>query len=310
MVVDDTQLIDRLPLLTDTERHQLLYEWNDTAVEFPGDKCVHELFEEQVAKTPEAVAVVYEDAEMSYAELNRRANQLAHHLGELGVKPDDRVAICVERGFEMIVGLLAVLKAGGAYVPLDPAYPIDRLRFMLEDSAPVMLLTQDHLQMLFADAAMPVIELDTAAPVWQEQSESNLDINSIGLTSHHLAYVIYTSGSTGNPKGVMVSHLAVTNFLCSMRQSLSLGPQDVWLAVTTLSFDIAGLELYLPLFSGSMLTNIESTRKYGWRSFARRTPAWHHCDASHASNVASAFRSRLGKIKQPQSSLRWREAER
>src|SRR6202012_5893266 len=138
MVADDAVTIDRLPLLPAAEREQLLYEWNDTAVEYPSDKCIHELFEQQVEKTPDATAVVFEDATLSYSELNRRANQLAHYLRELGVKPDDRVAICVERGFEMIVGLLGVLKAGGAYVPLDPAHPMERLRFMLEDSGPVV----------------------------------------------------------------------------------------------------------------------------------------------------------------------------
>ena len=123
-------------MLPAAERHRVLYEWNDTRTEFPADKCMHELFEEQVGRTPDAVAVVFEDEQLSYAELNRRANQLAHYLRELGVGPDGRVAICVERGLEMIMALLAVLKAGGAYVPLDPAYPAERLRFMLEDVRP------------------------------------------------------------------------------------------------------------------------------------------------------------------------------
>ena len=128
-------LSGRVEMLSATERHQLLYDWNDTATAFPADKCVHELFEEQVARTPDAVAVVFEDEELSYAQLNARANRLAHYLRELGVKPDERVAICLERGFEMIVALLGVLKAGGAYVPLDPDYPIERLRLMLQDAA-------------------------------------------------------------------------------------------------------------------------------------------------------------------------------
>ena len=123
MVADDTQAVDRLPMLPESERHRVLYEWNDTKTEFPADKCVHQLFEEQVSKTPDAVAVVFEEEELSYAELNRRANQLAHYLSELGVRPDDRVAICLERGFEMIVGLLAVLKAGGCLRPPRPGIP-------------------------------------------------------------------------------------------------------------------------------------------------------------------------------------------
>lgn len=151
MVADDTQVVECLPLLPSAERDQLLYEWNDTKADYPAHKCVHELFEEQVERSPDAIAVVFEEAELSYAELNARANQVAHSLIELGVRPDDRVAICAERSLEMVVGLLGVLKAGGAYVPLDPAYPAERLQFMLEDSAPVALLTQTHLLGLFPD---------------------------------------------------------------------------------------------------------------------------------------------------------------
>ena len=199
MVADDAQAVDRLPLLDDAERHRVLYEWNDTRTEFPADQCVHQLFEEQARKTPDAIAVVFENEELSYAELNSRANQLAHYLRVLGVEPDDRVAICVERSFEMIVALLAVLKAGGAYVPLDPAYPADRLRFMLEDSNPVALLTQAHLQSLFSGTAdtLHVLDLNQAAAPWNDKPETNLDPTAIGLDSNHLAYVIYTSGSTG-----------------------------------------------------------------------------------------------------------------
>ena len=195
-----------LAVVPERERRQILYEWNDTQVEFPSDKCVQELFEEQVQKTPEAVAVVFEEASLSYGELNRRANQLAHHLRALGVKPDERVAICVERSLEMVVGLLGILKAGGAYVPLDPAYPGERLRYMLEDSEPVALLTQTHLEGLFPGVSetLPVLDLAAEALPWREQPESNLDTASLGLTAMHLAYVIYTSGSTGAPKGVAV----------------------------------------------------------------------------------------------------------
>ena len=208
MVADDTQSVDRLPLLGESERRCLLEEWNDTRTDYPADKCVHELFEEQVEKSPEATAVVYEDESLSYAELNRKANQLAHYLRELGVKPDDRVALCVERSLEMIVGLLAVLKAGGAYVPLDPAYPAERLRFMLEDSGPVALLTQSRLRHLFAELSqeMPVLDLDEHASPWREHSGANPHPDTVGLAPQHLAYVIYTSGSTGQPKGVMVQH--------------------------------------------------------------------------------------------------------
>src|ERR1044072_7758540 len=148
MVADEHQVIDRLPLLPEEERQQVLYEWNATEAEYPREQLVHELFEEQVEKTPDAVAVVFEETSLSYGELNRRGQQLGHYLRELGVGPDERVALCLERSLEMVVGLLGVLKAGGAYVPLDPAYPVERLRYMLADSAPVALLTQAHLHEL------------------------------------------------------------------------------------------------------------------------------------------------------------------
>ena len=197
------------------ERHRVLYEWNDTKIEFPSGRCVHELFEQQVDKTPDATAVVFEDEQLSYAELNRRANRLAHHLRQLGVQPDSRVAICVERGFDMIIALLAVLKAGGAYVPLDPAYPVERLRFMLQDCAPVALLTQTHLRERFSelDDKLPVLDLPAADLPLHDRPETNPDPDSIGLTPLHLAYVIYTSGSTGQPKGVMVQHRGLVNYL-------------------------------------------------------------------------------------------------
>ena len=206
--------VRRLNVLTAAERERVVYEWNRTEAEYPGDKCVHELFEEQVRQTPEAVAVVFEEDSLSYAELNRRANRLGHYLRELGVKPDARVAICVERSLEMVVGLMGVLKAGGAYVPLDPGYPQERLRYMLQDSGSVALLTQGHLKELFAglEGTLPVLDLADEA-LWNHQAETNPEPASIGLSSEHLAYVIYTSGSTGEPKGVMVEHGSLCNRL-------------------------------------------------------------------------------------------------
>ena len=199
-------------LMPSAERDRVLYEWNDTKTDFPSDKCVHQLFEEQVEQNPDATAVVFEEDALSYGELNRRANRLAHYLRQLGVRPDDRVALCVERSLEMIVALLAVLKAGGAYVPLDPAYPPDRLRFMLADSQPVALLTQTHLRSLLDTAPqIPVLDLtDNSAP-WNSLSDLNPDTDSVALQPNHLAYVIYTSGSTGTPKGVMVEHRNLSN---------------------------------------------------------------------------------------------------
>ena len=187
--------VGRVEMLSAMERHQVLYDWNDTATAFPADKCVHELFEEQVARTPNAVAVVLEGEELSYAQLNARANRLAHYLRELGVKPDARVAVCLERGFEMIVALLGVLKAGGAYVPLDPDYPVERLRLMLQDAQPVALLTHTKLRELLSGIGekLPMVVLKDAA-AWESYPESDLNRATIGVTPDHLAYVIYTSG--------------------------------------------------------------------------------------------------------------------
>src|SRR5215831_13586236 len=255
MVADDRQAVDRLTLLDASERHRVLYDWNETATEFPQDKCVHQLFEAQVEKTPEAVAMVYEDEELSYAQLNARANRLAHYLRELGVRPDDRVAICAERSFEMVIALLAVLKAGGAYVPLDPAYPVERLRFMIEDSLPIALLTQSHLEKLFTgtDDRVPVLDLASATPPWQEHPDTNPALDAIGLAPQHLAYVIYTSGSTGQPKGVMVPHRGVVNRLVWMQDSYGLDVHDAVLQKTPFGFDVSVWEFFWPLFTGARL---------------------------------------------------------
>lgn len=248
MVADDSAVVDRLPMLGDEERERVLYEWNRTEAEFRADKCVHELFEEHVRNAPDAVAVVYEDGSATYRELNARSNQLAHYLRGLGVKPDQRVAMCVERGFEMIAGLLGVLKAGAAYVPLDPGYPQERLQHMMQDSGAVALLTQGHLKALFAGVSPgAVIDMEASAAAWRQQPEGNPDAASVGLTCQHLAYVIFTSGSTGVPKGVEITHSAVLNFLESMRKELGFVPASRLLALTPLSFDIAVLEIFLPL---------------------------------------------------------------
>jgi amino acid adenylation domain-containing protein len=220
-----------------------------------------------VEKTPEAVAVIFESEVLSYSELNRRANQLAHYLKGLGVGPDTRVAICTERGLEMMVGLLGVLKAGGAYVPLDPAYPTERLQYMLRDSAPAVLLTQAHLQEMFVSFSqdLPVLELDAAAPPWRDQPQTNPIREWVGLSPENSAYVIYTSGSTGQPKGVVIAHSALTNFLHHMQREPGIAPDDAFLATTTLSFDIAALELYLPLTVGAHLRIVSHETKLDGR---------------------------------------------
>ena len=186
------------------------------------------MFEEQVEKAPDAVAVVFENDYLSYAELNRRANRLAHYLRGLGVGPDARVAVCVERSLEMVIGLLAILKAGGAYVPLDPAYPTERLRQILADAAPRIALSDAIGREALGAGALedvPALDLDTPS-VWMELSAGNPDPRELGLTSGNLAYIIYTSGSTGTPKGVMVEHGNVVNFLCSMSAEPGITAQD------------------------------------------------------------------------------------
>jgi amino acid adenylation domain-containing protein len=249
-----TDAVRGLEVLPEVERHQLLYEWNYNADESPGDFCIHELFEQQVSRTPDAIALVYENWQLTYSELNRSANQLAHHLRKLGVKPDTCVAICVERSFAMVVASLAVLKAGGAYVPLDPAYPPERLRFMMEDSAPIALLTQSSLQELFSDVKATLVLLDLPTHSLQkDQPEHNPDRTSVGLTPRHLAYVIYTSGSTGMPKGVMVEHRSVCNLAAAQLHHLEVAPGSRVLQFASFSFDAFVFEVVLALLRGASL---------------------------------------------------------
>ena len=208
IVRDPGRSISMLPLLTDAERHQLLVEWNATKRDYPKNKCLHRLFEAQAERTPDAVAVTFEDKRLTYRELNQRANQLAHYLRRLGVGPDVLVGICMERSLEMIVGLLGVLKAGGAYVPLDPESPKERLGYMMKESHSPVLLTQRRLVEKLPEHSSKILCLDNDWKVIGHE----LSDNPINITvMEHLAYVIYTSGSTGNPKGVMIPHGAITN---------------------------------------------------------------------------------------------------
>jgi amino acid adenylation domain-containing protein len=255
MAEDSKRTVDRLPMLSDTERHQLLYGWNDTKTDFRSDTCVHQLFEEQAESMPDATAVVFGNRSLSYAGLNRRANQLAHYLMELGVKPDDRVAVCVERGLERIVALTAVLKAGGAYVPFDPTYPIERLRFMLNDSAPVALLTQKHLAGLFEGSTgdLPVLDLEAETPPWLAMPDCNPGRSELGLTPTHLVYVIYSSGSTGQPKGVVVQHRSMVNLIHWHNANFALGPGMRSSSIAGFGFDAATWEIWPPLCAGAAL---------------------------------------------------------
>lgn len=255
IVADPDARLSELPLLTEAERRQLLVDWNDTSAPFPADMCIHELFEAQVAATPQAIALIHENSRLSYAELNASANRLAHYLRELGVKPDALVAICIERGLNMIVGLLAILKAGAAYLPLDPAYPQDRLAFMLEDSAPVAVLTQDRLESLFAGVAknLPVIDLESVFPVWAHQPDTNPDRQALGLSPRHLAYLIYTSGSTGKPKGVMLEHQGLCSMVTDLKKRYQMETTDRMLQFATIAFDVSVEEIFVTLLSGAAL---------------------------------------------------------
>src|SRR5262249_14062094 len=239
-----------LPLLTGAERNKVLVEWNETREEFPRERCIHELFELQVQKTPTAVALIDENEQLTYSELNQRANQLAHHLRTLGVSPEVRVGICVERSAAMVWALLGILKAGGAYVPLDPTYPERRLSLMLEDADLSVLVTEKCLLPELPACNARVVCLDTDGGVISRASSDN---PATATRASNLASVIYTSGSTGMPKGVEISHGAVVNLLSSMLRQPGLTEQDVLMAVTSLSFDIAGLEIFLPLIAGARL---------------------------------------------------------
>ncbi|HSU17581.1 non-ribosomal peptide synthetase [Longimicrobium sp.] len=238
----------RVEVLPAEERGRVLVEWNRSAAEYPRDACIHSLFEAQAERTPDAEAVADAAASLSYRELNRAANRLAHELRARGVGPDVRVGLCVERGVEMMVGLLAVLKAGGAYVPLDPEYPEDRLRYMLADSRPAVLLTQARLASRFAGVGMPVVALDADAPRWADRPETNPEHG--GLRSGHLAYLIYTSGSTGQPKGVAIAHRNAVNFLAWGAREFQGRAIERTLLSTSLNFDLHVFETFVPLVVG------------------------------------------------------------
>ena len=252
-VLDDPQVsLAALALPTPAESAQLT-QWNAETADLPQDELLHRLFEARVAEAPEAIALEHDGRRLTYAELNTRANRIAHQLIARGVQPDDRVAIYVERSPMMVAGLLGILKAGAAYVPLDPAYPAERLVYTLRDSAPVAVLVQRDTRDVLAEQAVPAIDLD--ADIASHEPTHNPIVP--GLSAQHLAYVIYTSGSTGQPKGVMVEHRNVANLLHSMRQTLRPDVSGRMVALTTLAFDIAGLELFLPLVSGAQIVLLD-----------------------------------------------------
>jgi amino acid adenylation domain-containing protein len=240
--------IGLLPMLTAGEPSQLLPAWRGAAVELETDLRIHDLVSRQAARTPGAIAVRCQGQSCTYAELNARANQLARHLRAQGVTTEMLVGLSTERSIDMVVGLLGILKAGAAYVPLDPSYPTDRLTYMVEDAGISVLVTQSALVDALPQGDRRVVCLDRDWPQVARESDADLDALGGGAS---LAYVIYTSGSTGRPKGVQIPHHAVVNFLRSMANEPGLGAGDVLVSVTTLSFDISGLELYLPLMVGA-----------------------------------------------------------
>ena len=245
---DPDRPLATLTLLTPEEHRQIIDDWNRTEVVHPPAAGLHGLFEQQVQRSPGAVAAVFDDVTLSYAELDRRANRLARHLRSLGIAPDERIAICVERSSRMLVGLLAILKCGAAYVPVDPDYPADRVAHMLEDSGARVVLTQQRCLGQIPPGHAPTICLDRDAAIFEHLDPSPLpSVTRPG----HLAYVIYTSGSTGRPKGVQIEHGAVVNFVQAMIARPGLRADDTLLAVTTISFDIHVLELFAPLAVGA-----------------------------------------------------------
>ncbi|MBD2690475.1 non-ribosomal peptide synthetase [Anabaena catenula] len=250
MATNPHQRLKDLSLLTADEQNQLLIEWNNTQIDYPQDQCIHQLFEAQVEKTPNAVAVVFENEQLTYRELNTRANQLAHYLQKLGVIPEVLVGICVERSLEMIIGLLGILKAGGAYVPIDPAYPQERLGYMLTDAQVSVLLTQKHLLETLPAHNAQTLYLDQDKNLFITQSTANPISNT---TSENLAYVIYTSGSTGKPKGAMNTHKGLCNRLLWMQDTYQLTASDRVLQKTPFSFDVSVWEFFWPLLTGASL---------------------------------------------------------
>ncbi|GJD16860.1 hypothetical protein RIVM261_018160 [Rivularia sp. IAM M-261] len=255
IVANPQQRLSDLPLLTEFEQHQVLWQWNDTEVEYSQLQCIHELFEAQVEKTPDAIAIVFESQQLTYRELNQRANQLAHYLQQLGVKPEVLVGICVERSLNMVIGLLAILKAGGAYVPLDPSYPTERIAFILEETQAPVLLTQTSLVPAMPQHQAIVVCLDTDWHLIAQQSQENVFSQ---LTTDNLAYVIYTSGSTGRPKGVMIKHASTVAMLDWANKTFAIEARAGVLASTSICFDLSVFEVFVPLCCGGKVILIEN----------------------------------------------------
>ncbi|MCC5669418.1 amino acid adenylation domain-containing protein [Nostoc sp. CHAB 5784] len=250
IVVNPKQRISDLPLLTEGERQQLLIDWNDTKKTYPNTKCFHQLFEAQVQKSPDAIALVFGNQKLSYKELNIRSNQLAHYLKKRGVETETLVGICVERSSEMIIGLLGILKAGGAYLPLDPSYPQERLKFMLQDAQVSVLLTQQKLLQHFTEFSNQIISIDKD---WATITQHSRENPNSCVRLENLAYVIYTSGSTGQPKGVLIEHRGLSNLAAEQIEVFNLQPSNRILQFASLSFDASIFEIVMALQIGATL---------------------------------------------------------
>jgi len=268
IVADPEQPIAMLPIITDAERHQILVEWNNTVADYPKDKCIHQLFEEQAERTPDELALEFEEKQITYRELNRKANQLAHYLVSLGIGPEKLVGISIDRSIEIVVALLGILKAGGAYLPLDPAYPNERLRFMMEDAQVSVLLTHAKLvedrgwrmedsdpQSSIINPHLEVVYLDRDWPIIEQQRTENPNSRN---DSESLAYVIYTSGSTGQPKGVAIEHRNTVNLLYWAKSIYGSSELAGVFASTSICFDLSVFELFVPLSWGGKIILAEN----------------------------------------------------
>jgi amino acid adenylation domain-containing protein len=252
--IPETKL-EKLTTLADDELHKIIYERNNTELDYPRDKCMHELFKDRVKQYPDKIAVLYKDENLTYLQLEERASRLASFLNQNGVRRGSLVGIFIERSLDMLVGLLGVLKSGGTYVPIDPIYPSERILHMIEDADIKIVLTQDHIQHRLPKSNAKTVCLDTEWEVIckdssRSSSRKYYSYSNKNTVPEDSAYVIFTSGSTGKPKGVEVTHRGLTNFLCSMEKCPGFTKEDRILALTTICFDIAGLELYLPLITG------------------------------------------------------------
>jgi amino acid adenylation domain-containing protein len=268
IVTDVRQRIGQIPFLTAVEREQVLSQFNDTAVVYPENRLIHELFEEQVQLTPGAIALIHEQKSLTYADLNGRANQLARYLVNQGVGPDQLVGICVGRSVEMVIGLLGVLKAGGAYLPLDPNYPPERLRYMLEDAVPRVVLTQEQLRAVLPATQAEVISLDRKLREIAVYVAENLQTPKLKPTARSLVYVIYTSGSTGRPKGTAMSHHSMVNLIEWHRKTLPSGEEQRVLQFAALSFDVAFQETFSTLCTGGTLVLLDEWVRRDARALA------------------------------------------